>query len=67
MLVTAVANWYGGARMVADKIEPLMVPDKRRAGQTFAAWKRQLEDLGYKVEHQVLDAADYARVGKGAA
>lgn len=34
-------------------------PVKSKAGQTFQQWKRQLEDLGYAVEHRVLVAADY--------
>lgn len=34
-------------------------PVKRKAGQTFAKWKQQLQELGYAIEHRVLVAADY--------
>lgn len=34
-------------------------PDKRRRGQEFQRWKRELEDLGYNVEHRELRACDY--------
>ena len=34
-------------------------PDKRRAGETFSAFIRALESLGYRVEWRVLNAADY--------
>jgi len=34
-------------------------PDKKRAGDTFRAWIRALESLGYQVDHQLLNAADY--------
>lgn len=34
-------------------------PDPKRKGQTYRRWKRQLEDLGYKVETKELVAADY--------
>jgi DNA (cytosine-5)-methyltransferase 1 len=34
-------------------------PCKQRKGQTFRRWKRQLERLGYVVEHRELIAADY--------
>jgi DNA (cytosine-5)-methyltransferase 1 len=34
-------------------------PDKARAGETFRRWKRELESLGYVVEHRILDAAHY--------
>jgi DNA (cytosine-5)-methyltransferase 1 len=30
-----------------------------RKGQTFQRWKKQLENLGYKVEHRELRACDY--------
>lgn len=30
-----------------------------RKGQTFQRWKKQLENLGYQVEHQELRACDY--------
>lgn len=34
-------------------------PIKSKAGQTFEAWKSQLESLGYKIEHRELRACDY--------
>lgn len=34
-------------------------PIKKKAGQTFAKWKKQLSDLGYEIEHRELVAADY--------
>lgn len=34
-------------------------PIKERAGETFRAWVTELEQLGYRVEWRVLNAADY--------
>lgn len=34
-------------------------PVKKKSGQTFSRWKKQLEDLGYAVEYKVLVACDY--------
>lgn len=34
-------------------------PIKSKSGQTFQAWKSQLESLGYKIEHRELRACDY--------
>ena len=34
-------------------------PVKKKAGQTFRKWKKQLLDLGYDIEHRELVAADY--------
>lgn len=34
-------------------------PDPKRSGQTFRAWRRKLESLGYTVEFRELVAADY--------
>ena len=34
-------------------------PIKKKAGQTFQKWKHQLEELGYKIEHRELVAADF--------
>ena len=34
-------------------------PVKSKTGQTFRKWKQQLSDLGYKIEHRELVAADY--------
>lgn len=41
------------------QVDPLMIPDPSRRGETFKIWKLQLEGLGYVVECKVLDAADY--------
>jgi len=32
-------------------------PDRARMGETFQRWRRQLERLGYTVDHRVLDAS----------
>lgn len=34
-------------------------PIKARMGETFHRWKRQLERLGYIVDHRILDASHY--------
>lgn len=34
-------------------------PVKKKAGETFRQWKRQLSDLGYDIQHRELVAADY--------
>lgn len=34
-------------------------PCPQRKGQTFARWKRQLERMGYTIEHRELRACDY--------
>ena len=34
-------------------------PCPERKGQTFTLWKKQLQNLGYKVEHRELRACDY--------
>jgi DNA (cytosine-5)-methyltransferase 1 len=34
-------------------------PDKARAGETFAEWLAALRELGYAVEHAILNAADF--------
>jgi DNA (cytosine-5)-methyltransferase 1 len=34
-------------------------PIMRASGQTFMAWCKAIESLGYKVEHRILQAADY--------
>lgn len=35
------------------------LPQKRRAGDTFRAWRAALESLGYAVDHRILCAADF--------
>jgi DNA (cytosine-5)-methyltransferase 1 len=39
--------------------KPVMVPNPKRTGATFRRWKRELEKLGYKVEHRELRAHEY--------
>ena len=39
--------------------EQYLVPDSRRTGQTWKAFVRTLESLGYRVEWRLLCAADY--------
>lgn len=39
-------------------------PNKRRNGETFRAWVKALESLGYQVDHQVLNAADFGAATK---
>lgn len=34
-------------------------PIKKKAGETYGKWRRQLSDLGYEVDTRVLCAADY--------
>jgi site-specific DNA-cytosine methylase len=52
-------QWKAWLGALGYAVEPLLIPDRKRSGQTFQRWRQQLVDLGYKVEHQVLDAADY--------
>lgn len=51
--------WRANLERLGYRVEPLLTPDKRRRGETFAIWKAHLEGLGYRVETRVLDAADY--------
>lgn len=38
---------------------PLMVPDPKRKGETFRQWLCSLQSIGYRVNHQMLCAADF--------
>lgn len=69
-LAWIVLRWAGTVRpdvILLENVEEFVTwgpvrkgrPVKSRAGQTFRQWKKQLEDLGYKIEHRVLVAADY--------
>ena len=69
-LAWIVLRWAGTVRpdvILLENVEEFVTwgpvrkgkPVKRKAGQTFRQWKRQLEDLGYTVEYRVLVAADY--------
>lgn len=49
-----------GRKICYDKQgRALEIPDPARKGSTFKRWRTTLENYGYKVEHRVLDAADY--------
>lgn len=69
-LAWIVLRWAGMVRpdvILLENVEEFVTwgpvrkgrPVKSKAGQTFRQWKKQLEDLGYKIEHRVLVAADY--------
>ena len=51
-------TWYKGKLYKAGQ------PDPRRKGQLFNAWYRMLKSCGYKVEYQMLNAADYGAATK---
>lgn len=69
-LAWIVLRWAGTVRprvIILENVEEFQTwgpvrkgkPVKKKAGQTFLKWKRQLEDLGYQIEHRELVAADY--------
>lgn len=69
-LAWIVLRWAGTVRpdvILLENVEEFVTwgpvrkgkPVKSKSGQTFAKWKRQLQALGYVVEHRVLVAADY--------
>lgn len=69
-LAWIVLRWAGTVRprvIILENVEEFVTwgpvrkgkPVKKLAGTTFNQWKRQLENLGYKVEHRELVAADY--------
>lgn len=69
-LAWIVLRWAGTVRpdvILLENVEEFVTwgpvrkgrPVKHKAGQTFRQWKKQLEDLGYSIEHRVLVAADY--------
>ena len=39
-------------------------PDKRQKGKTFRAWVKAIESLGYRVDWQLLNAADFGAATK---
>lgn len=49
-----VEEWLDRGPLGADGM-----PDPERTGLSFRRWKRQLENLGYQVEHRELRACDY--------
>lgn len=69
-LAWIVLRWAGTVRprvIMLENVEEFQTwgpvrkgkPVKSKAGQTFRKWKQQLIDLGYKVDHRELVAADY--------
>ena len=39
--------------------KPILRPDPKHKGEIFRAWIQSIESLGYQVDHQILNAADY--------
>lgn len=69
-LAWIVLRWAGTVRprvIILENVEEFQTwgpvrrgkPIKSKAGTTFVQWKRQLENLGYAIEHRELVAADY--------
>lgn len=69
-LAWIVLRWAGTVRprvIILENVEEFTTwgpvrkgkPVKKKAGQTFKKWLRQLKDLGYHVEYRELVAADY--------
>lgn len=69
-LAWIVLRWAGTVRprvIILENVEEFVTwgpvrkgrPVKKLSGKTFTQWKRQLEALGYVVEHRELVAADY--------
>ena len=69
-LAWIVLRWAGTVRprvIILENVEEFQTwgpvrkgkPIKSKQGQTFRKWLSQLEELGYKVEHRELVAADY--------
>ncbi len=69
-LAWIVLRWAGTVRprvIMLENVEEFQTwgpvrkgkPVKKNAGQTFQRWKKQLEALGYQIEHRELVAADY--------
>ena len=48
-----------GQLMVRKDGLPWMIPDPKRKGDIFRQWIKSLESLGYTVDHQILNAADF--------
>ena len=69
-LAWIVLRWAGTVRprvIILENVEEFTTwgpvrkgkPIKKKAGQTFEKWLKQLRDLGYDVDHRELVAADY--------
>jgi DNA (cytosine-5)-methyltransferase 1 len=48
-----------GRPMLDRKGRPWMIPDPQRKGEIFRQWVRALESIGYRLDHQILNAADF--------
>lgn len=68
-LAWIVLRWAGTVRprvIILENVEEFVTwgpvrkgkPVKKKSGQTFRKWKRQLLDLGYEVDHREIVAAD---------
>lgn len=68
-LAWIVLRWAGTVRprvIILENVEEFVTwgpvrkgkPVKKKVGQTFQKWKRQLLELGYQVEHREIVAAD---------
>lgn len=40
-------------------LKPIMMPDPERKGEDYKKWVKSICDLGYKVDSQILNAADF--------
>lgn len=69
-LAWIVLKWAGTVRprvIILENVEEFQTwgplkkgkPIKNKKGETFNKWKKQLELLGYKIEHRELRACDY--------
>ena len=69
-LAWIVLRWAGTVRprvIILENVEEFQTwgpvrkgkPIKSKSGQTFRKWLQQLNDLGYRVDHRELVAADY--------
>lgn len=50
---------WGPLRNCGTERKPHWRPDPKHKGETFRAWMRSIEALGYRVDHQLLNAADF--------
>lgn len=69
-LAWIVLKWAGTVKprvIILENVEEFQTwgplkkgkPIKNKKGETFNKWKKQLESLGYKIEHRELRACDY--------
>jgi len=55
---------WGPCRNSGTRANPQWRPDPKHKGETFRAWTRSIESLGYQVDCQVLNAADFGAATK---